>query len=82
LDEYDRRGNRIVDDVLLLLFNAHHEAVPFRLPTRPSRRSWLVVFDTARDAGLRSLGKFRAGTRYPLEGRSVVMLLQRRNREP
>src|SRR5215468_10533818 len=32
LDEVDARGEPIVDDTLLVLLNAHHEAVPFVLP--------------------------------------------------
>ena len=34
----DARGERIVDDSFLLLFNAHHEDVEFTLPTRALRR--------------------------------------------
>ena len=46
IEEVDARGNRIVDDTLLLLLNAHHEPVTFVLPAyRPSVR-WEVVLDT------------------------------------
>jgi isoamylase len=39
------RGERIVDDSFLLLFNAHHGALPFKLPTRWGK-SWELLFDT------------------------------------
>ena len=39
------RGERILDDSFLLLFNAHHETLPFRLPARWGK-SWRVEFDT------------------------------------
>ncbi|HEX3034291.1 MAG TPA: glycogen debranching protein GlgX, partial [Thermodesulfobacteriota bacterium] len=32
IDEFDERGNRIVDDTLLILLNSHYESVPFVLP--------------------------------------------------
>ena len=31
IEEVDARGNRIVDDTLLILLNAHHESVTFLL---------------------------------------------------
>ena len=40
IDETDDRGHRIVDDTLLILLNAHHEAVSFTLPSPGRRRSW------------------------------------------
>ena len=46
LKTLDERGERLLDDGLLALVNAHHEPVTFRLPgERPG--SWLLVFDTA-----------------------------------
>jgi glycogen operon protein len=47
LDDVDQEGNRLTDDTLLLLFNAHHETVPFRLPaSRPGLR-WVRLVDTS-----------------------------------
>ncbi len=42
----DARGRRIVDDTFLLLFNAHHEAIPFTLPGAEWGEAWEVVLDT------------------------------------
>jgi isoamylase len=40
-------GEEIVDDSFLLLFNAHHEAVTFSLPTRRFGVRWIVELCTA-----------------------------------
>ena len=37
LAERDARGNPVIDDDLLLLFNAHHEAIEFTFPERAGR---------------------------------------------
>ena len=44
LAELDERGAPIVDDDLLLLLNAHHDAVRFALPAGP----WQIMLDTGR----------------------------------
>ncbi len=44
LAERDERGNPVEDDDLLLLLNAHHDAIEFRLPDA----AWTVLIDTAR----------------------------------
>jgi len=71
-DEVDEAGNRIVGDTLLLLFNAHHEAIAFKLPSQKRGEFWQRLLDTAEpQAGVRG---FRSGSRYPLQGRSVAVL--------
>jgi isoamylase len=41
------RGEPLVDDSILLLFNAHFEPVEFVLPDEPIGRRWVRVIDTA-----------------------------------
>jgi isoamylase len=41
------RGERVVDDSFLVLFNPHSEPITFTLPSRPFGAAWDVVFDTA-----------------------------------
>ena len=70
--ETDEQGQRIVGNTLLLLMNAHHEAIPFTLPTDPAGRSWERLVDTARpDAVSEPLS---GGQPYALQGRSVALL--------
>jgi pullulanase/glycogen debranching enzyme len=46
IEEVDARGNRIIDNTLLMLLNAHHEPVNFILPAHRRKVRWEVVFDT------------------------------------
>jgi glycogen operon protein len=43
----DEQGERIVGDTLLVLLNAHHEAVPYTLPDIDWGREWEILLDTA-----------------------------------
>jgi isoamylase len=43
----DERGERIYDESFYVIFNAHHEALPFTLPDERWGTSWVTVFDTA-----------------------------------
>ena len=45
--DVDERGEPIVGDTLLLLFNAHHEAIPFTLPVTKAEHHWERLLDTA-----------------------------------
>jgi glycogen operon protein len=42
----DPRGEKITDDSFLVLFNAHHEDLPFTIPNRDWGDQWVVVLDT------------------------------------
>ena len=44
-----RRGEPVVDDRLLLLFNAHHEAIDWTMPDESWADRWHVVLDTGLD---------------------------------
>lgn len=78
INEYDRRGQPIQDANFLLLLNAYEGEIPFTIPASRSRKAWEVLVDTFFELGKRSDGRtFRAGDKYPLQGRSVVLLIQR-----
>jgi isoamylase len=42
----DPRGEQITDDSFLVLFNAHHEALPFAIPNKDWGDHWVIVLDT------------------------------------
>jgi isoamylase len=67
-------GEHVTDDTLLLLFNAHHEAVPFALPDEGPDAHWTIVFDTNQPAVGGSEGERAAVSPISLEGRSLVLL--------
>jgi glycogen operon protein len=78
LDETDERGRRVSDAHFLVLLNAHHEDVAFTLPaSRPGAR-WSAWMDTSREDGLRPVDTYDAGVAYPLQARSMVVLMERR----
>jgi glycogen operon protein len=74
VEEVDARGNRVVDDTLLILLNAHHEAVPFVLPAHRRKLHWWVILDTSEPIARREQRQLRGAAPYPLKGRSLVLL--------
>jgi glycogen operon protein len=78
LAEVDERGNPIRDDDFLLLINAHHEALPFKLPCFKRGDAWLSLLDTANDSGLSSDGHYACGGEYLVQGRSLVLMVRPR----
>jgi isoamylase len=73
LAERDEHGHPVEDDDLLLLLNAHHEQIEFRLPGEPPC-IWNVLMDTHAADGLPQRRSLPCGEAYPLEGRSVALL--------
>jgi isoamylase len=74
IDEVDVRGNRIVDDTLLILLNAHHELARFVLPAHRPRLRWELVLDTREATGRVPQRLIRGGEPYELEARSLALL--------
>jgi len=68
------RGERIVDDSFLLLFNAHDHPVDFMLAGSVPNARWRVLIDTRRLRPRASRRRFVAGERLRVEPRAVVVL--------
>ncbi|MGH7963287.1 MAG: glycogen debranching protein GlgX [Candidatus Binatia bacterium] len=82
IEEVDTRGNRIVDDSLLILLNAHYEPIPFLLPAHRADILWELVLDTRTATGRRRHRMMRGSEAYELEARSLALLrLRREGRE-
>jgi isoamylase len=79
LSERDAWGQPVEDDDVLLLLNAHHDAVPFRLPPDGDGPKWTALVDTAYGDGNPPEAVFDAGGEYPLQGRSLALLTRRRS---
>jgi glycogen operon protein len=82
IGDVDERGEPVVGETLLLLLNAHHEAIPFTLPQTRAEHHWerlLDTFDPALDAAL-----LDGGAKYAVQGRSLVVLrtLMRQEERP
>ena len=69
----DERGRRVTDASVLLLFNAHVDAVAFKLPGAPWGSRWQPVLDTA-DDGMTSGDPVAAGTELQRIGLSLLVL--------
>jgi isoamylase len=75
LPETDYRGHPLHDASFLVLFNAHHDKIPFRLPDPGPGSGWYTEIDTSYDTGIPSRQDAGSGV-YPLQGRSLVLLRQ------
>jgi isoamylase len=71
--EPDPRGERVTDDSFLLLFNAHHEPIPFTLPSAEFGETWESVLDTAMPV-FADRSWIKAGAETVIEPRSLVVL--------
>jgi len=77
VDEIDERGQLITDENFVLLMNAHHEEVPFSLPSVASGMMWITLIDTSCESARSPSTAHDAMTTYPLQPRSMVVLVER-----
>jgi glycogen operon protein len=76
IDEVNERGERVVGDTLLVIFNAGDAAEPFVLPEAGPSQWWETLIDTA-DAWIPAR-RLREGDRYELQSRSMAVLRLKR----
>lgn len=83
INERDTHGHLITDDDFLMLLNAYHEEIPFKLPDFAAEQDWTVLVDTM-DAAIPPIdaSHYRGGESYPLQGRSLALLVHERKRVP
>jgi glycogen operon protein len=74
IEEKDRKGRPIRGDTLMLLFNAHHEALPFVLPAHRNGARWEPLLDTSEQNGGTESKPLYGGESYPLGGRTLAVL--------
>jgi isoamylase len=77
VDEVDERGQRVQDDNFLLLINAHHEEIPFTLVAPGGYSGWVAIVDTSCQTTQNADVFYVAGSSYPLQARSLVLLAER-----
>ncbi|HVL56190.1 MAG TPA: glycogen debranching protein GlgX [Burkholderiaceae bacterium] len=65
------------DATLLLVFNAHHDAVEFTLPEVPGGDRWTCLIDTNQPVR-QELEQFDSGATYLVTGRSMLLFAQAR----
>jgi glycogen operon protein len=72
ITEMGDQGERITGDTFAILFNALHEAVPFRLGARQRDMRWVCILDTTAPAAERR--PFAQMDVFPLQARSLAVL--------
>jgi glycogen operon protein len=77
VDEVDERGQRVRDENFLLLMNAYHDELPFVLPAAASEAGWIALVDTSCQTTRRPDAFYEGGKSYPLQPRSLVLLVER-----
>ena len=73
ISERDDQGRPVTDDHFLLLFNGHHDAVPFTVPDGIDTTTWRVVVDTSGD-DLDDNVPWYTGKTHEMPARAVVVL--------
>jgi glycogen operon protein len=76
LDDRDEQGRPVRDRNFLVLLNAHHEEVAFRIPAPPTGGDWHVVLDTTCARCPAPDRALTPGNDYPLPGRALIVLMQ------
>ena len=71
IGDVNERGEPITGDSIVLLVNAHHETVPFTLPTRDGGSGWERLIDTSE--AVSEPVDYPGGKQYDLKGRSMVV---------
>jgi isoamylase len=74
IDDRGPRGERIVDDTLLVILNADERPIAFTLPNHEAAKRWEVVFDTVHATFTAAHGEHDGGSTYRVAERSVVCL--------
>ncbi|MBI4943317.1 MAG: glycogen debranching protein GlgX [Actinobacteria bacterium] len=74
--EPDKRGQKVLDDSFLIVFNAHYEDLEFTMPPKEYGTFWSVVVDTADDetSGIEGGDTFAPGDVLVVASRSLVVL--------
>jgi glycogen operon protein len=72
--EPDDRGERVIGDSFLLVFNAHHEDIDFTLPDGDYGKLWTVALDTAMPELDAEVISIQSGKTLTATSRSIVVL--------
>jgi glycogen debranching enzyme GlgX len=72
------KGEQITDDSFYLIFNAHHDALPFKLPSEKFGKTWTKVIDTSNNK-IEPQGEYQAQEEITVAGRSIILLYHPEN---
>jgi isoamylase len=69
IDEFNERGERIADDTLLILMNAHQDLTPFIMP----KGDWEMILHTYDHGVSEQDQSSNGGEKFDLQGRTLVL---------
>ncbi|MER3499060.1 MAG: hypothetical protein C4308_10725 [Chitinophagaceae bacterium] len=69
-------GEPVVDDSFYIIFNAHHDKLPFKLPGKKYGAKWIKVLDSFAGKANEELQTCKASEVVEVEGRSVLLFRQ------
>jgi isoamylase len=68
-------GERVLDDIFFIIFNAHHDSISFGLPEKKWGERWTKIMDTSGPGFLSDEeDMFSAGESIMINSRSAVLL--------
>jgi isoamylase len=73
IDEFNERGERIADDTLLILMNAHQDPIPFMMPNG----DWETILHTYDRSLSEQDQPSKRSEKFDLQGRTVVLFRKR-----
>ncbi|EDX87696.1 glycogen debranching enzyme GlgX [Synechococcus sp. PCC 7335] len=84
----DHRGEQVIDDSFLLMFNAHYETLEFSIPERLrdpenadwASRKWRLLIDTKSEGFVKRRKTYKKSDKIPVAARSAIILLSRLDR--
>ncbi len=68
------RGEQVLDDSFLLMFNAHYDMLEFSLPEDVRDHKWRLLMDTKTEGFVKRTKSFRKNDKIPVAARSLVVL--------
>ncbi|MGA8979899.1 MAG: glycogen debranching enzyme, partial [Pedococcus sp.] len=72
IPEPDTRGQQTLDDHFLVIFNGHHDVLPFVVPSKEYGDRWVTELDTsAQEVGAK---EYKPDAKVKAQGRSVIVL--------
>ncbi|WP_183560367.1 glycogen debranching protein GlgX [Mucilaginibacter sp. SP1R1] len=74
LHSVNAEGDEVVDDSFYIIFNAHDEALNYKLPKTAYAKNWELLINTCKEQFDEAPPKYKAEDTIQVEGRSVVLL--------
>jgi glycogen operon protein len=74
INEPDPRGEPVKDETFYVLFNAHYEPLPFKLPEEKWGKKWSAVLDTNGSFDTNGEHFYAPGDEVEVESRSLAVL--------